>query len=162
MTFNFNFENELKKARNTPEYHTVDFCTEFILSVKQYLKKNNLKQKDLAKKMGTSSTYVSNFLSGNENMTALTMVKVALALDCKISSPELCKDIDENNWQPIKTAPKDGTLIWAFARGGKMQGIVCWVDDPYGGSIHRGYWRGVAMATSTPTHWRPLPEPPNK
>jgi hypothetical protein len=57
-----------------------------------------------------------------------------------------------NNWQPIETAPKDGTvvLIWSPSRGAcaawkKGRG---WHTEP--GVYH----------VSRPTHWMPLPDPP--
>jgi len=56
-------------------------------------------------------------------------------------------------WQPIETAPKDGKPIWVFAMGDKRQGIVCWIHDRHYG-IRQGYWEGVSMCTSEPTHWR--------
>lgn len=63
-------------------------------------------------------------------------------------------------WQPIETAPKDGTqvLLWRDETiVGRWQ-----IDDrrPYwtGGDI---YWRGVRWCRDhNPTHWQPLPEPP--
>lgn len=56
-----------------------------------------------------------------------------------------------NNWQPIETAPKDGTwVLAAHASSGDMF-IVCW----------RGIgWINDDMGECWPTHWQPLPEPP--
>jgi hypothetical protein len=67
------------------------------------------------------------------------------------------------DWQPIETAPKDGTVI----------DLWCW---PYNGQARRmtGYWwvRGVGWRTdlrendiakskwNKPTHWMPMPAPP--
>lgn len=55
-------------------------------------------------------------------------------------------------WQPIETAPKDGTQI--------LLGKV-------GGSMIVGFWNGYAWDdgdfdsnVSWPSHWMPLPEPP--
>lgn len=66
-------------------------------------------------------------------------------------------------WQPIETAPKDGTRVLVFDAawcGGKpMQSVSYWqwyerIDD---GSRQRcGSWSGVTVAT----HWMPLPDPP--
>lgn len=58
-------------------------------------------------------------------------------------------------WQPIETAPKQGRMI------------LCWD----GSHINKGYHsaRGWCVAHNSnykggfkPTHWTPLPDPPNK
>jgi hypothetical protein len=63
-------------------------------------------------------------------------------------------------WQPIETAPKDGTKIICYspeAPGGKIR--VTWYRNP---SDHAGYlgWGEFNMVYWPPTHWMPLPEPP--
>jgi Protein of unknown function (DUF551) len=59
-----------------------------------------------------------------------------------------------NEWQPIETAPRDGTEILLFARGQH--------DDVYRGvgqwSEHSNSW--FWSFAIRPTHWMPLPEPP--
>ena len=70
----------------------------------------------------------------------------------------------DSKWQPIKTAPKDGTWI-----------VGAWVNDEddfaYLMSVVRyngnGNWRekvGIDCEepVGMPTHWMPLPEPPTK
>lgn len=61
-----------------------------------------------------------------------------------------------NEWQPIETAPRDGTRILADTRLGVM--IIWrsgdddyWVDD---------YVRFNGSAPSKPLFWMPLPKPP--
>jgi hypothetical protein len=59
------------------------------------------------------------------------------------------------NWQPIRTAPKDGTRILIFEAHLGTAGIVrvsYWRDD----TIPRG-WVG---AENAPSYWLPLPLPP--
>jgi hypothetical protein len=59
-------------------------------------------------------------------------------------------------WQPISTAPKDGTRILIFEAQLGTAGIVRvsrWRDD----TIPNG-WTG---AENAPSHWLPLPVPPN-
>lgn len=65
-----------------------------------------------------------------------------------------------SEWQPIETAPKDGSSILLFTGTGMIEGNWSF-----------GRWdQGVIYATydgcggtafeSNPTHWMPLPEPP--
>lgn len=59
-------------------------------------------------------------------------------------------------WQPIETAPKDGTHIWAYQID-RCQYECWWKDD-----LHYGcYWMDDADSEPSPTHWRPLPETPS-
>lgn len=71
------------------------------------------------------------------------------------------------DWQPIETAPKDGTevLLWLgfpFSRieyAKWYQGWGLWIDaedpEPEDSDEVRGTGELV------PTHWMPLPEPPS-
>ncbi len=66
-----------------------------------------------------------------------------------------------DQWQPIETAPKDGTgvlLCISIGDGHHVQ---------YTGSYHDGHWwvtnfSGGDEYWYTPTDWMPLPEPPQK
>jgi hypothetical protein len=54
-------------------------------------------------------------------------------------------------WQPIETAPKDGTQVWAWdAERGSNPAL--WVDG--------AWWITYDDAMIHPTHWMPLPDPP--
>ena len=54
--------------------------------------------------------------------------------------------------QPIETAPKDGTYVLCAHKGGHIN-ILQFTN------IGGGYWRNEHGRWS-PTHWMPLPEPP--
>ena len=63
-------------------------------------------------------------------------------------------------WQPIETAPKDGTEILAFATFERRDFIAVaqWADaDPEFPNTVAGWFWDYAIR---PTHWMPLPEPP--
>ncbi len=54
-------------------------------------------------------------------------------------------------WQPIETAPKDGSRILLRA----MSQHVGWWED------ENDWWAtGLDSYVRNPTHWRPLPAPP--
>jgi hypothetical protein len=56
------------------------------------------------------------------------------------------------DWQPIETAPKDGT--WIHVARDIHQGIAWW-------NSHSGHWTvGPLIYFARPTHWMPLPDPP--
>ncbi len=60
-----------------------------------------------------------------------------------------------NKWQPIKTAPKDGTDVLVYRPGNHNYpaiGIDFW-ESPYD-----VWWN--SPTDNQPTHWMPLPKPP--
>jgi Protein of unknown function (DUF551) len=69
----------------------------------------------------------------------------------------------EQQWQPIETAPKDGTVIWTL-----WNGVNNKTGEPsrYYNAAHfdneGGDWwdTGGDYVIDEPTHWMPLPEPP--
>lgn len=67
-----------------------------------------------------------------------------------------------NDWQPIETAPKDGTRLIGFVDGlvrfiyhGKTSHVPI-----YGWNL--GDQGAEDCELCKPSHWMPLPEPPNK
>lgn len=61
-------------------------------------------------------------------------------------------------WQPIETAPKNGTVILIFGVyvGYPIQHVVEWRKGRWKVDTEDGWW-GVVV---DPTHWMPLPNPP--
>lgn len=82
------------------------------------------------------------------------------------------------DWQPIETAPRDGTCVLLFVPGEQSQGQ--WDEELYDGCggepeapILVGFWdkdhgrpgpwwqlAHYSAYCFKPTHWMPLPEPP--
>jgi hypothetical protein len=69
--------------------------------------------------------------------------------------------LERNGWQPIETAPKDGTVI---LYSGKSDGIVPWVTC---GRWTEEGWFEINLDDSDmhghpdyPALWRPMPAPP--
>ena len=68
-----------------------------------------------------------------------------------------------NTWQPIETAPNDGTDILIGGDYSYAGGVL----QAYWGHTHRKgdeSWGWVDMEGDTynPTHWMPLPAPPTE
>lgn len=66
-------------------------------------------------------------------------------------------------WQPIETAPKDGTLILLASIDGYVM-EASWFDAWYGDRANPG-WMYANLDEEhgsyiDATHWMPLPEPP--
>lgn len=68
---------------------------------------------------------------------------------------ELQAQLQQYQWQPIETAPKDGTEIIIYFKSNKKSFIVTW---NYCGA----YWMlfDTKEKTGTPSHWMPLPAAP--
>lgn len=67
-----------------------------------------------------------------------------------------------SEWQPIETAPKDSTQILAYAfneRFGNMfYGVAEWATKKSADTVAGWFWPYAIR----PTHWMPLPTPPEK
>lgn len=67
-------------------------------------------------------------------------------------------------WQPIETAPRDGRLllVWwpEFAKlyGHGATVVAAWRDDMY---WQAGNYHTFGLRNTPPSHWLPLPPPPN-
>jgi hypothetical protein len=68
-------------------------------------------------------------------------------------------------WQPIETAPKDGTsILLALEYQGKFfryiakwnDGLNCWLRDETGSAVFPKHMQGWF------SHWMPLPPPPRR
>ena len=63
-------------------------------------------------------------------------------------------------WQPVETAPKDGTDLWLFSPHDDPQQFVGrWIEDE--GRVMWQYADDPWALGPEPTHWMPLLEPPN-
>ena len=60
------------------------------------------------------------------------------------------------DWQPIDTAPKDGTWILAWGEG--TYDVVQWVPDEH--SPRGGYFSPEDSGSVDPQYWMPLPPAP--
>lgn len=62
------------------------------------------------------------------------------------------------DWQPIETAPKDGTRILGFLISGRTPiiGLFRYWDD----EDEAGFYPDNLLVVVPITHWMPLPDPP--
>lgn len=98
--------------------------------------------------------------------------KSEMALKIQTLERELAAEKSKHTWKPIETAPKDGTSImllsWknriCVARWEQLHfvGIGWFVSVPVCGGWGSGSDTFIPNTKEDlPTHWQPLPEPPN-
>lgn len=66
-------------------------------------------------------------------------------------------------WQPIETAPKDGTHVLIYVPGSRRLVCEAWWAMPYEAAPAAQCWWQTADYRVLPehaAHWMPLPEPP--
>jgi hypothetical protein len=64
-------------------------------------------------------------------------------------------------WQPIDTAPKDGTKILGYCDYEKECSVIQWCEYIKYNGTKLSYWEKVdPESETTVTHWMPLPKPP--
>lgn len=68
-----------------------------------------------------------------------------------------------NNWQPISTAPLDGTevILWLNENGLRTQVSVAFFHSKYAAwvLIDNGNWTGGYDFAESPSHWMPIVKP---
>ncbi len=95
MEFNIDKLNEIAKPMSQKAIASAKFRKEnrewltvslkIAMKIRKILKDKNLKQTDLAERMGVSPQQVNKILSGKENLCIETIIKVAKALDLSFS-----------------------------------------------------------------------------
>ena len=71
-----------------------------------------------------------------------------------------------SEWQPIETAPKDGTGVLGYFP--ELKGYVAPQEfipmhwSGWGGGIWCNSTSGHNLLSAKPTHWMPLPTPPEE
>ena len=75
-----------------PEEQKAEFELSFGIAERiiEILKKNNLTQKDLARRLHKRESEISKWLTGRHNFTIQTIAKVETALGCKIINIAQC------------------------------------------------------------------------
>jgi hypothetical protein len=85
---------------------------------------------------------------------------IGLGADKSYIPPKQTSREDELvGWQPIESAPKDGSRFLGYSPYALEMGTAYWVTSQ---SRISGYWYGLCFTLTSPTHWMPLPNPPAK
>jgi hypothetical protein len=69
-------------------------------------------------------------------------------------------------WRPIDTAPRDGTWFLAADTNDRADGVPAlfaaafYADDDDLGLVWQAHCGQQVCETPSPTHWRPMPDPP--
>lgn len=73
--------------------------------------------------------------------------------------------VSGQGWQPMDSAPKDGSIVLAWRSGWERPAFVRWV---YNNRTKTTFWNdslewdAYEMESQPPTHWIPLSEPPKE
>ena len=81
---------------------------------------------------------------------------------------EFIKDVQDDakpQWQPIETAPKDGSDVFAWGPRWKQPDYIHFRNGEWCEWVgpDTGEWEPITFSEPfLPTHWMPIPEPPKK
>jgi len=102
--------------------------------------------------MKTDADYYQKLFDHMLNEHNLTLVCNEMA--------EILRIVREmGQWQPIETAPKDGTPILIFTERGQY--VADWAEfEIEYWHVHDGKFEPRPVRGPAPTHWIPLPDPP--
>ena len=79
------FKKLFAAAQKSPHYHAQKHQIEIAEAIYNYKQQHNLTVKEIAYKLGVSRGYMHEILKANANLTILSMVKLAMALDMDLS-----------------------------------------------------------------------------
>ena len=80
------FSNKPAEFENDPEFIAEELVLEIIVELNRALKEQGITRRELAQRLGTSPSFVSEVLNGKPNMTLLTLCKFAEALGLRVSA----------------------------------------------------------------------------
>lgn len=120
-------KNELIEASSRLTFRTEEFVLDFVNQIYELMDKKGITQADLSTIMNKKTSYISRTLNAPHNITAKTMVSLAMALNCEIKAPKLV-GIDGHVAQEIPSFNAEAYL--------KAKGVFCLMgaeggDDDY-------------------------------
>lgn len=70
-----------KELLSTPNYLLTKYQNEIFRQLVMFMESHNLTQRDVAKKLGVSASYISQILNGNFNFTLKKLIELGLMMD---------------------------------------------------------------------------------
>lgn len=90
------FDIEIEKYKNDPYFQLQGVLLDITEKIAIIMQVKNMSYSDLAKKMNVNKSYISRIMNCDENMSLKTLIKISMALDCKVSvSMTSASDIEE-------------------------------------------------------------------
>jgi len=74
--------------KDDPEFIAEGLAVDIVEEIVRILDREDISNKELSERLGTSKAYVTKFLNGNPNMTLLTLSKIAIALKMDLVPPK--------------------------------------------------------------------------
>lgn len=121
-----------RQAETSPEYWTDIAVSDFARELSLLMKRRNITNAELARRLGVKRQYVSKLLSGT-NVTLGTMVKLAMALDAVV---RIRLETNEEREARARTAANaDDEVVVDFAQRRPSPDhlrVLLWDDDATG------------------------------
>jgi len=105
------FSQSMKEAKQHNDYWEFKARHRFALQLLRVLKSQEISQSEFAQRAGVSAGYVSRVLSGGENLSIRTLVKLCRALDLTLdiqANPQAPvfqrKHVEDQDWSLLEQA----------------------------------------------------------
>ncbi|MBN2327051.1 MAG: helix-turn-helix domain-containing protein [Candidatus Omnitrophica bacterium] len=107
------FSSEVNEIKSDPDYVLEGVILDLTEQILEEMDKKGITRRDLAQKMGKSSSCISRALRGNQNLTLSTAVQIGLALGLKmnVSFSPMSKNAEEKAQDSAQES-----IIWTLAR----------------------------------------------
>ncbi len=100
------FDEMFAAAQDSEEYLCELAILDFTRDIYRQMKNQNLNKVELARRLGTSPSYITKILGGNANFTLKSMTRIAKALGCKLHI-HMAEDDRQVKWFEVVTSPPD-------------------------------------------------------
>lgn len=78
-------EEKLDRFRNEPLFIAETILLEITEQIAALMKKEGLRNKDLAERLGVSRSYISRLMDGGSNLTVKSLAAISVALDARLT-----------------------------------------------------------------------------
>lgn len=90
------------------------------------------------------------------------------AAESGVSMMDMFSESLNDGWRPMRTAPKDGTVVILWLGGAYKEAVMAWWYDAWENWQTEGLSSVIesdehfGIGSAIPTHWMPLPGEPEK